>query len=126
MIPRCCNFCSVTAPMPQILRTGSAAMNSGTSFGVTSNCPLGLFRSLAILATSLFGPIPAEAVSFVFRKMRLRITCASAPGAPGCARDIEIRFIERERLDQRREAMEDCADHGRLPADKHRSASAAR
>jgi len=53
--------------MPQILRTGKFRMNWGTSSGFTSNWPFGLFISLAILAISLFGPIPAEDVSFVFR-----------------------------------------------------------
>ena len=60
-------------------------MNSGTSSGVTSNCPLGFFSSLAIFAINLLGPMPAEDVSFVLRKIMSRMTCASAPGAPGCA-----------------------------------------
>ena len=54
--------------MPQSLRTGSFDMNSGTSSQVTSHWPFGLFMSLAILAINLLGPIPAEAVSFVFWK----------------------------------------------------------
>jgi len=58
-------------------------MNSATCSGVTSNWPFGLFTSLAIFAMSLFGPIPAEAVSFVVRKIALRISCASAAGALG-------------------------------------------
>src|SRR6266550_1792495 len=41
--------------------------------------------SFAIFAMSLFGPIPAEDVSFVVRKIALRISCASAAGALGCA-----------------------------------------
>jgi len=55
-------------------------MNSGTFSGFTSYCPLGLLISLAIFATSLFGPTPAEAVNFVSLKIKSRISLASGPG----------------------------------------------
>ncbi len=103
-------FCPVTSPMPQSLRTGSVFMNAGTSSNFTSNCPFGFFRSLAILAINLLGPIPADAVSFVLRKIRPRITCASGAGAPGWSRHVEVGFVERERLHQRREAEQDLPD----------------
>jgi len=54
----------------------------GHFFWFTSNWPFGLFISLAILAISLLGPIPADEVSFVSRKIVPRITCASGPSAP--------------------------------------------
>ena len=41
-------------------------LKDATLSAVTSHWPFGLFRSLAILAINLLGPIPAEAVSFVF------------------------------------------------------------
>ena len=66
LTPSSSNFRSVLAPIPQILRTANFSMKSGTSPGFTSSWPFGLFTSLAILAMSLFGPIPADEVSFVF------------------------------------------------------------
>ncbi len=41
-------------------------MNSGTPAAVTSSCPFGLRIVLAIFAINLFGPMPADEVSFVF------------------------------------------------------------
>ena len=42
-----------------------------------------LLSSLAIFAMSLFGPIPAEDVSFVVRKIALRMSCARVAAAVG-------------------------------------------
>jgi len=58
-------------------------MKSATCSGFTSHWPFGLLMSLAIFAISLFGPIPAEDVSFVARSIAVRISCASAAGALG-------------------------------------------
>jgi hypothetical protein len=66
-MPSCSSRPAATRPTPQMRRTGSSRMNAGTSSGATSSWPSGLFQSLAIFAMSLFGPIPAEAVSPVVR-----------------------------------------------------------
>ncbi len=56
-------------------------MNPAASAGETQNCPSGFFQSLAIFAISLFGAIPAEAVSPVSSRIRSRIRAAmTVPG----------------------------------------------
>ena len=69
-------------------------MKSGTSSGVTSNWPLGFLISLAIFAISLFGPIPADEVSFVLLKDHVANHLRERTGGTGMRSDIQIRFIE--------------------------------
>ena len=77
--------------------------------------PSGFCQPDAILARNLFGATPADAVRPVVVLDRL----LDAPGdghaerfAPGVRRDVEIRLVERQRLDQRRDAR----DRWRTPA----------
>jgi hypothetical protein len=78
-------------------------MNPGTCSGVTSNWPFGLFISVAIFAMSLFGPIPADDVSFP--KNRAADHLRERPWCAGMRGYIQIRFVEREWFNQRGEPM---------------------
>lgn len=76
-------ICSVTFPMPGILRTGNFSKNSnisGTYLGTTNN-PFGLFTSDANFATILLGPTPQLAVSLVAKKISFLIFSHKTPGS---------------------------------------------
>ncbi len=69
--------------MPWIFFAGRVSMNAATMAGLTVCWPLGLRRSLAILASILLGAIPAEAVRPVVSKMRARISRAISVAGRG-------------------------------------------
>jgi len=50
-------------PIPGMTRIRSGSRNAWTSSGRTTVSPSGFWKSEAILATSLLGPMPTEAVS---------------------------------------------------------------
>ena len=74
--------------------------------------PSGFFQPEAILARNLFGATPADAVSRVSSRIALE-----APRdrdaerlAPGVLGDVEVRLVERQRLDQRRHGPKQLVD----------------
>ena len=76
----------------------------------------------AILARNLFGATPADAVSPVAARissLSRRATCHAERLAPGVLGDVEIGLVERERLDQRRDAR----GRARTPAATRRGTS---
>ena len=76
------NRCDVTLPTPGILFKDKVLINSLTSFGLITNCPLGLFISEAILARNFKGATPAEAVKCNSSKIAWRISCAIQVAEP--------------------------------------------
>ncbi|MNN87787.1 hypothetical protein D3C81_2053890 [compost metagenome] len=80
--PSVSSFAAETLPTPGILPSGRVFKKAGTSSGVMTYCPSGLFRSEAILARNLTGAIPAEAVKFNSLKMVWRISCAISVAEP--------------------------------------------
>ena len=87
------------------LRTSrSMGKRSSTSCrfsGPMRNMPSGLFKSEAILASSLLGAIPTEAVSSVAARIRRRISAADRSGiaeqAPARG-DVQKRLVQRQSL----------------------------
>ena len=126
LIPSCSNFCSVTAPMPQILRTGSAAMNSPHLVRLHLELPVWLVQVARDLGHQFVRPNPGRGGQFRFAKNQVADDLGERARRAGMCADIEISFIERERLDQRREAMKNSADDGRLPPINIEARSAAR
>ena len=76
------SFAAETFPTPGILPSGSVFKNAGTSSGVMTYWPLGLFKSEAILARNLTGATPADAVRFSSLKIVWRISCAISVAEP--------------------------------------------
>ena len=68
----------MTWPTPGRRPTGSGVRNCSIRCGRSTNCPSGLFQSLAILARNLLGATPAEAVSAVSSRICARIASAVA------------------------------------------------
>ncbi|MNT87501.1 hypothetical protein D3C72_2279210 [compost metagenome] len=81
-MPRRPSLSAVTLPTPCSLLTGKAATKSSTSLGVTTNSPLGLRQSLAILARNLFGATPADTVICNCWATRRRISPAIRVALP--------------------------------------------
>ena len=76
-MPWRCSFSSALGPMPLTLRQGSGQMRDWRSPSNTTEMPLGLSNSLAILASSLLGATPIEQVSPVASKIDFWISRAS-------------------------------------------------
>ena len=84
-MPSASTFGTVRAPSPASLRIGSGSSRAPISSGFTITRPSGLRRSEAILATSLFGATPTDAVSPARSRMRRLISramCSASPRAP--------------------------------------------
>ena len=72
------------APRPGMRRTGSGSSTARTRSALTTVRPSGLARSEAILATSLLGATPTEAVRPVSSRMRAlmwRAICTASPSS---------------------------------------------
>jgi hypothetical protein len=72
------SFSAITWPTPGSRAAGSGVRKDSTRSGRTTYRPSGLRWSEAILATNLFGAIPAEAVSDSSSRMLARIACATS------------------------------------------------
>ena len=116
-IPRSRSRCAVTGPTPHSASTGSLCRNCSTRSGAITVRPSGFFQPEAIFARNLFGATPADAVRPVvvldlcLDPLRDRLSERFAPGVLG---DVEVRLVERQRLDQRRHATKD-REHGCEP-----------
>ena len=105
----CCSACR----RPRAARPAAGSRNSCTLSGSTTTRASGFFRSLAILARNLLGATPTEATN----RNSSRIACLicrpiSTAGPNRCfaAGHVQECFVQRERLHQRRESLEDFAD----------------
>ena len=109
-MPRARSFFAVTGPTPHSASTGSCCRNGSTRSGLITVSPSGFFQPDAIFARNLFGATPADAVRPVSSRMRclqpLRDRGAERL-APRVLGDVEIRLVERQRLDERRHLAED-------------------
>ena len=109
-MPRARSLRAVTGPTPHSASTGSCCRNGSTRSGLITVRPSGFFQPDAIFARNLFGATPADAVSPVvladarLQPLRDRRRQRLAPGVLG---DVEIRLVERQRLDERRHLAED-------------------
>jgi hypothetical protein len=86
--PSAASCCSVTRPIPGILRTGSVATNAATAalLAATQNWPSGLLMSEATLASILLGATPQEQVRRVSERTRPRSRAATcSPVRPWAA-----------------------------------------
>ena len=75
--------------------------------------PSGFFQPEAILARNLFGATPAEAVSarlLADARLEAPRDVDAERLAPGVLGDVEVRLVERQRLDERRDGAEDRED----------------
>ena len=117
-MPRSRSRAAVTGPTPQSASTGSCLKEVLDRSGAITVSPSGFFHADAIFARNLFGATPADAVSPVAS----RISALSGARrraerlAPRVLGDVEIRLVERERLDERRDRAEDLEDRLRRRA----------
>ena len=75
-MPNRSSFSLVTLPTPNIRLTASVFTKPSTLSGVITNCPFGLFKSLATFARNLLGATPAEAVTPTSSAIIFRISSA--------------------------------------------------
>ncbi len=117
-------------PTPGSRRTGSGASKAAASAAPITAKPRGLLRSTAIFASSRFGARPIETVT-----PTVALDLEGEAGEHGGGRravqrlgagEIEHRLVDRQRLDQRREAFHQRADlprgsgvFGEVGADDH-------
>ena len=102
----------MTLPTPGMRPTGRGRRKVSTSLGWMTKRPSGLRQSEAILARNLLGATPAEAVRFSSSRICWRMALATrvAVGRSGLVfGDVEIGFVEGERLDEVGVALEDFA-----------------
>ena len=111
--PKSRSAVAVDGPTPHSREIGSGARNAASSPGGTTTRPSGLRRSLPILATSFVAATPTEAVSsssLADRRLdpaRDRLAVAEQRPRAG---DVQERLVDRDRLDERREAPQDRHD----------------
>ena len=109
-MPRSRSRLAVTGPTPQSASTGSFCRKASTRSGAITVRPSGLRQADAIFARNLLGATPAEAVRpVVFPDQRLD-PLRHVHGqrlAPGVLGHVEVRLVERQRLDERRHRPED-------------------
>ena len=109
-MPRARSRFAVTGPTPHSASTGSCCRNDSIRSGATTVRPSGLRQPEAIFARNLLGATPADAVRPVVSRIaafsRLRHVDAERL-APGVLGHVEVRLVERERLDQRRDLAKD-------------------
>ena len=105
----CCSACRRPTAAPP----AAGSRNSCTLSGSTTTRASGFFRSLAILARNLLGATPTETTS----RSSSRIGLLDLPPDLGrraeemlAAGHVQEGFVQRQRLDQRREPLEDVAD----------------
>ena len=104
-MPRARSLRAVTGPTPHSASTWSCCRNGSTWSGLMTVRPSGFFQPDAIFARNLFGATPADAVSRVSSRMRSFRRFAHACRqrlAPLVLGDVQVRLVERERLDERR------------------------
>ena len=101
-------------PMPQTKRTGLSARNARVSALPITEKPRGLLRSEAILARNLLWLRPIETVMpisrSIFSARRARLSAGAALVQRLGAGEVEERFVDRERLHQRRQFEHQRAD----------------
>ena len=112
-MPRARNFFAVTGPTPHSASTGSCCRNGSTRSGGITVRPSGFFHPDAIFARNLFGATPADAVRPVVAANALLQALRHSRRqrlVPTVLGDVEIRFVERQRLDERRHFPIDLED----------------
>src|SRR6185295_13559586 len=106
-MPRARSLRAVTGPTPQSASTGNCWRNGSTRSGAMTVRPSGFFQPDAIFARNLFGATPADAVSPVASRIAAFRRWATERLAPRVLGDVEVRLVERERLDERGHRSED-------------------
>ena len=109
-MPRSRRRWAVTGPTPHKASTGSVWRKRSTRWGAITVRPSGFCHADAIFARNLFGATPADAVrpvrSLIAALIRTR-DLAPERQLPRVLGHVEIRLVERQRLDPRRHRAED-------------------
>ena len=121
-MPRARSLRAVTGPTPHSASTGSPCRKCSTRSGAITVRPSGFCQPEAIFARNLFGRHagrrgqPGRRADLGLEPPRDVHPQRLAPGVLG---DVEIGLVERQRLDERR----DAADRSRTPAARRRGTS---
>ena len=94
-------------PTPHSASTGRPWRNDSMRSGAMTVSPFGFFQPDAILARNLLGATPADAVRPVVSRIDLLDPLGDGDAErllPRVLRHVEIRLVERQRLDERRHA----------------------
>ena len=110
-MPSACSFRAVTGPdAPQRIDRQLLQERARRAPGGITVSPSGFFHPEAIFARNLLGATPAEAVRprlFADRRLQPARDRHCRAVLPGVVGDVEIGFVERQRLDEGRDAAED-------------------
>ena len=106
----------MTSPIPQSLRTGNFFHELRHLFLFHFELPVRLLQIAGDLGDQLVRADPGRRGQLRLAKNQPADDLRQWPGRARMRRDIEIRFVERERFHERREAMQDLADHRGLLA----------